>query len=542
MEDKTIQIPGWKIVRTIGQGGFGKVYEVEKDDEFGGVAHSALKVISIPESADALEQYREDGYDDAALTTLLHDRVEGLTAEFRLMSRLKGCSNIVSYEDHTVVRHKDDPGYDVLIRMELLTSLPKYLERHEGLRCSEVTVKKLGMDMCCALERCARHNIIHRDIKPQNIFINEEGDFKLGDFGVARQLEKTASFMSKKGTYNYMAPEVYKGEEYGATCDIYSLGLVMYRLLNNGRLPFLPPAPAPISSEDRELAIIRRMKGEAFAAPCSADPELSRIVLKACAFDIQQRYGSAEKMYQDLFLYNVHRQQTARTAQSKADTSFSNRIRTLKKSSEPVQTAPEHEPQEPGPQKSTLQLTRATGWDSEPQEEPRSEEPGLQKEDALRAVQEQPKPQQEEVPMNTGSSSDEVAELKRLIGYFSQKSKRYKEYDELAAGLSEKPKDNRLFLILGIAWIQFSKASAFFCSFPAWDFSCTILSGEAGTTKLIGKRSDALTRRRRNCMRITKPADRALLHRNTPIPQRCGRSFLQFCREPRTIRMRRSHR
>ena len=107
--------------------------------------------------------------------------------------------------------------------------------------------------------------------------------------------------------------------------------------------------------------------------------------------------------------------------------------------------------EEPGPQKSTLQLTRAAGWNSEPQETPRSEKPALQKKDASQAVKGQPKPQQEDVPMNTGSGSDEVAELKRLIGYFSEKSKQYKEYDGLAVRLAQKPKNNRLFLILGIA-------------------------------------------------------------------------------------------
>ncbi len=313
MDDKSIQIPGWKIVRTIGQGGFGKVYEVEKDDEFGGVAHSALKVISIPESADALEQYREDGYDDAALTKLLRDRVEGLTAEFRLMSRLKGCSNIVSYEDHTVVRHRDDPGYDVLIRMELLTPLPKYLERHEGLKCSEATVKKLGLDMCGALERCARHSIIHRDIKPQNIFINEDGDFKLGDFGIAKTSEHLMR-ATKTGTYNYMAPEVYLGKPYHAQVDIYSLGMVLYWMLNERRGPFIPLPPAVPGAADFEDALSRRMNGEMLPPPKNGSAELIRIVRKACAFAPERRYKDATALKQDLERLTVSEEKNPETS------------------------------------------------------------------------------------------------------------------------------------------------------------------------------------------------------------------------------------
>ena len=293
-------IPGWKIIRTIGKGSFGTVYEIEKVGDFGNGVRSALKVISIPESSAEIEIYRDEGYDDVGLTALFKSQVEDVASEFLLMNRLKSCRNIVSYEDHMIVRHDHDIGYDIMIRMELLTPLPKFFEQQLSGTVDEKTVRKLGMDICSALERCARHNIIHRDIKPQNIFINEEGDFKLGDFGVARQLEKTATFMSKKGTYNYMAPEVYKGEEYGATCDIYSLGLVMYRMLNNGRLPFLPPAPASMKPEDWESAVIRRMKGEPLSAPKHGSEALKKIVLKACAFDPKDRYANPTEMKRDL--------------------------------------------------------------------------------------------------------------------------------------------------------------------------------------------------------------------------------------------------
>ena len=75
------------------------------------------------------------------------------------------------------------------------------------------------------------------------------------------------SGLSKKGTYNYMAPEVYRGGAYGFSVDLYSLGLVLYRLLNKNRTPFLPPPPEPISFRDREQALARRMSGEALPSP-----------------------------------------------------------------------------------------------------------------------------------------------------------------------------------------------------------------------------------------------------------------------------------
>jgi hypothetical protein len=155
---------------------------------------------------------------------------------------------------------------------------------------------KLGIDICKALEVCQKHNIIHRDIKPENIFVSDMGDFKLGDFGIARQIEKTMSGLSRKGTFSYIAPEVYKGEPYGSTVDIYSLGMVMYRLLNNNRLPFMPPYPERITYEAKETSLLRRVNGEAIPMPSNDNGRLAEIVLKACAYEPKDRYDSPSVM------------------------------------------------------------------------------------------------------------------------------------------------------------------------------------------------------------------------------------------------------
>ncbi len=301
MEEKIKSpMPGWRIIRAIGRGSYGTVYEVEKDDGYGEGIRSALKVISIPETPSEIEAYRDDGYDDASLTALYKSRVEDITAEFRLMNKLKGCNNIVSYEDHTIVQHDHDIGYDIMIRMELLTSLPKYIDqRLVNNPDDEKTVRKLGADICRALERCARHNIIHRDIKPQNIFVNEEGDFKLGDFGIAKTSDHTTK-ATKTGTYGYMAPEVYWGKPYNASVDIYSLGLVLYWLLNERRGPFLPLPPQIPTTQQATEALERRMHGDALPAPKHGSEELKRIVLKACAYNPKDRYTSPTEMRQDL--------------------------------------------------------------------------------------------------------------------------------------------------------------------------------------------------------------------------------------------------
>ena len=286
----------WKIVREIGEGSFGKVFEIERRD-FGYTYKAALKAITIPQSRSEIERIADDGMGPESVTAYFRGFVQELVEEFRIMSKLKGESNIVSYEDHRVIEHTDEIGWDVFIRMELLTPLTKYAKEH-GI--SRADVIRLGIDICSALELCRKNNIIHRDIKPENIFVSENGKFKLGDFGIAKTVEKTTGGLSKKGTYTYMAPEVYKGEAYGASVDIYSLGIVLYRFMNNNRTPFLPPYPTPIKYADRESAMARRIKGETLSAPANADEALSRVILKACAYKPEERYRSAADMRRDL--------------------------------------------------------------------------------------------------------------------------------------------------------------------------------------------------------------------------------------------------
>lgn len=98
----------------------------------------------------------------------------------------------------------------------------------------------------------------------------------------------------------YMAPEVFRGERYDSRVDIYSLGLVMYRLLNDGRLPFFPAYPAPITFSDRENAMAQRMNGVAFPAPKYADTKVAEIILKACAYNAEDRFATPAEMRQAL--------------------------------------------------------------------------------------------------------------------------------------------------------------------------------------------------------------------------------------------------
>ena len=289
-------LDGWNITRLLGEGSYGKVFEIERS-EFGQTYRAALKVITVPQSSAEVRSVISEGMSVSQAEAYFHGIVEELMHEFSIMFKLKGTANVVSCEDLRVLEHPDGIGWDILIRMELLHPLLPYVYQHPMARRDII---RLGIDICKALELCQRYNIIHRDIKPENIFISDNGDYKLGDFGIARTIERTSSGLSKKGTYSYMAPEVYAGKEYGFSVDTYSLGLVLYRMLNKNRGPFLPQPPEAITFSSREQALARRMSGEALPRPFYGEGRLGEIVLKACAFDPKDRYSSPQQLRQEL--------------------------------------------------------------------------------------------------------------------------------------------------------------------------------------------------------------------------------------------------
>ena len=288
--------PEWKIIEKIGEGSFGKVYKAQRTER-GKSFYSAIKIINIPGSQSELNSVRSETGDDQAARQYFQNLVEECIKEISTMEYFRGNSYIVSVEDFKVMEYLDAIGWEISIRMEYLTS---FMDCCAEKQLTENEVIQLGLDLSKALEYCRKLNIIHRDIKPENIFVSRFGDFKLGDFGIARELERTMSGFSKKGTYSYMAPEMYKGEKYDSGVDIYSLGIVLYKLMNHNRLPFMNLEKQFITYRDKENALTRRMSGEQMEPPAEAGRLFAQIILKACAFDPAKRYQTPEEFYRDL--------------------------------------------------------------------------------------------------------------------------------------------------------------------------------------------------------------------------------------------------
>ena len=281
----------WQLEEFIGEGSYGKVYRIKRE-EFGETYYAALKWICLPQNQSEIQSLRNEGYDDASIADHYASVIKAFQSEIVLMSKLRGHSHIVSFEDHLFEKRENELGWDILIRMELLESLPGFFKKDRAVR----DVITLGCDICDALTLCAKYKIVHRDIKPDNIFVNENGDFKLGDFGVARQMEHTQTNMSRKGTPFFMAPEVYTGREADARADQYSLGLVMHRLLNAQQIPFAPAFDRILTHQEREEALLQRLRGEALPPPLQGSEKLKQIILKASNYQPKKRFAAPEEM------------------------------------------------------------------------------------------------------------------------------------------------------------------------------------------------------------------------------------------------------
>ena len=182
----------WELGDKIGQGSFGEVYKSHKT-ELGKTFYSAIKHISLPKSQDEIEDIVREGYATTSKDILEYykDTIDDLVKEIEIMYELRANKNIVDYQDHLIIEKTNgETGFDIYIRMELLKSIDD-LFLNEDLKDKDVL--KLGIDIANALEELESEKFIHRDIKPENIFINSKGVYKLGDFGEARELNKTIS-------------------------------------------------------------------------------------------------------------------------------------------------------------------------------------------------------------------------------------------------------------------------------------------------------------------------------------------------------------
>ena len=283
--------PDLHAASTLGGGTFGTVYACTKTDAVTGVTQKeAVKVVRVDFTPEDRANADEEGIPFADYYRAVKEK---RLQEIRWMLALKS-PHIVHINGYTAIEEPDHSALYILIRMDRLTTLDQLRPAHldDTPEQAAALAEKVALDICDALRVCHQNGVLHRDIKPANILCSDAGDFYLGDFGISKGTAQQAS-MTSSGTLEYAPREVMTGQ-YDHRADLYSLGLVLYALVNHWRGPFLPAYPAPITPGDRNQAQYARLNGTPLPPPDNCSAALWAVIARLCAFKPEERFDSAE--------------------------------------------------------------------------------------------------------------------------------------------------------------------------------------------------------------------------------------------------------
>jgi serine/threonine protein kinase/cytochrome c-type biogenesis protein CcmH/NrfG len=257
----------YQVIEELGRGGMGRVYKVQ-DTKIG--EKIALKLIR-PEA----------GLDKKSL--------ERFSNELKLARKIRH-KNVCQMFDLG-----EDQGTRYLTMEYVHGEDLKQLIRKVG-RLSPGQAVGLARQVCAGLDEAHKLGVVHRDLKPQNIMVDEDGNARIMDFGIARSLsgKSITGAGVMIGTPEYMSPEQVEGKEVDPRSDIYSLGIILYEM-TTGRLPFVG---------ETALSVAHKQKYEAPEDPRTLNPQISAdlagVVLKCLAKEADQRYPTASELGAEL--------------------------------------------------------------------------------------------------------------------------------------------------------------------------------------------------------------------------------------------------
>ena len=197
----------WTVEGKIAEGRYSKVFKVGKITD-GRAEYQCLKTIKFPSGDEELSRVISSGIYENVQQYL--DEVElSVRQNMERMLSLRNNEHIVRFDNYTII--KESSCFYVVILMELLKPLNEHL-KPESIEQNDVI--DLGCDICLALEGFREADIIHHEVKPENIYVDENGSYKLGDFGVCK-----SRFGEDKAASSYIAPELYANGAIDINCN-----------------------------------------------------------------------------------------------------------------------------------------------------------------------------------------------------------------------------------------------------------------------------------------------------------------------------------
>ncbi len=214
---------------------------------------------------------------------------------------------------------KDSDTYYIIMEYLRGTDLKSGIRKHGALDCRKVA--QIGSQISQALSVAHRHDIIHRDIKPQNIMVQPDGNIKVMDFGIARAKNShLTADNSVLGTAHYVSPEQTQGKDLGPTTDIYSLGIVMYEAAT-GRVPF---------DGDDAISVALKQVNDPPLPPSQINPRvdaaLESVILKCMQKRPEDRFQTADELYRVLRDYLAGKMQSVSDATAVGGAAVTNRM------------------------------------------------------------------------------------------------------------------------------------------------------------------------------------------------------------------------
>jgi len=246
-----------------------------------------IKIISVPASQTKLDALLLAGAfsDTDSALSYFRDVAEGIVEEAVLLQRLSRLEGFISYDKWQIVPMEDgEVGFDVYLSGAYRPTLERVLRKESMTHLGAVN---LGLDLCAALSVCRRSGYLYVDLKPENVAICQDNEYRISDLGFIPLSSLAYASLPERYLSAYTAPEI--ADAYSAlntTMDVYAAGLILYQAYNGGILPF----------EGRALA-------EPLPVPQYADSEMVQIILKACDPNPEVRWQDPLQMGKALVSY-----------------------------------------------------------------------------------------------------------------------------------------------------------------------------------------------------------------------------------------------